>query len=99
MSTKDSKTKQPCTLHSVRVRFYLCDFDEDFWVQMPCRINAGDSFYINDFISADDEKRLKDETIDYLYNEGSILECQSFIFGKDEQGIYQQCLLTTLNAP
>lgn len=88
-----SKNK-PFIIHGVRVRFYLCDFDEYFWVQMPCRINAGDSFYINDFISEDDEKRLKEETIDYLYNDGSILECQSFIFGRDEQGIYQQCYLT-----
>jgi hypothetical protein len=88
------KNEQPCILYSVRVRFYLCDFDEDLWVQMPCRINKGDSFYIDEFISADDEKRLKDETIDYLYNDGSVLECQSFIFGKDEQGIYQQCYLT-----
>lgn len=93
MSTKDSKTKQPITLHGVRVRFYLCDFDECFLVRMPCRINTGDSFYIDDFISVD-EKGFKKETINSLYNDCSILECQSSIFGKDDQGIYQQCYLT-----
>ena len=92
--SNEQTENNPGTIHGVRVRFYLCDFDEDFWVQMPCRINSGDSFYIEDFISADDEKRLKEETIDYLYNDGSILECHSFIFGKDEQGVYQQCYLT-----
>jgi len=91
-SNKQAENK-PCTIHGVRVRFYLCDFDEDFWVEMPCRINIGDSFYIDDFISADDEKRLKKETIEYLYN-GNILECKSFIFGRDNKGIYQQCYLT-----
>ena len=85
---------EQCTIPVVRVRFYLCDFDEDFWVEMPCRINTGDSFYIDDFISVEDEKRLKDETVDYLYNDGSILECQRFIFGRDKKGIYQQCYLT-----
>ena len=95
MNTDSKKTEtEQSTIHGVRVRFYLCDFDEDFWAQMPCRINTGDSFYIDDFISKDDEKRLKKETIEHLNNDGSILECQSFIFGRDKQGVYQQCYLT-----
>lgn len=94
MGGKDSKNEQSCTLHGVRVRFYLCEFDEDIWVVMPCRINEGDSFYGDQLMSEDDEKRLKKETVHYLSDDGLILECHSFIFGRDEQGIYQQCYLT-----
>lgn len=80
--------------NGVRVRFVLCDFDnEDIWCIMPSRVNDGDSFYIDDFVTIDDEKRLKESTLDYLYDDGSILDCDRTIFGKDEQGIYQQVYL------
>lgn len=80
----------------MRVRFYLCDFDEDLWVDMPCKVNRGDTFYIDDFISKEDEDRLKDDIIDYLYNDGSILKCGDYIFGKGKDGIYQQCYLVEI---
>lgn len=84
----------------VRVRFYLCDFDEDIWCIMPCRVNKGDSFYMDSFISKEDEKRLRQSTTNSIYNDNTILDCESVIFGQDEQGIYQQVYLTSadLNA-
>lgn len=79
----------------VRVRFVLCDFDEEIWKIMPCRINAGDGFYIDEFLTEEDEKRISKETIDELYNEFSILDCERVIFGNDEDGIFQQVYLVS----
>jgi len=76
----------------VRVRFYLCDYDEDIWALLPARINNGDSFYMDCFVGSNEEKLLKPGTYeDMIY--GAILYCKSSIWGQDDEGVYQQVYL------
>ena len=82
------------TLQGIRVRFYFQDLDKDLWKLMPCRVNEGDSFYIDTFFTEEDEKLFTEEEIDWIYNEGTVLKCTDTIFGTDKHGIYQQVYLS-----
>ena len=95
MSTEKNSLEnenQPSCLGDVRVRFYLCDYDEDIWVTLPSRINNGDSFYMDCFVGEIEEKSLKPQTYEDMID-GAILYCSSSIWGQDEKGVYQQVYL------
>jgi hypothetical protein len=76
----------------VRVRLYLCDYNEEIWAIMPARINNGDSFFMDCFISQAEEISLKEETYDHLMK-GEILTCTSSIWGQNEHGVHQMAYL------
>jgi hypothetical protein len=76
---------------AVRVRFYLCDYDEDIWAILPVRVNKGDVFYMDCFVGEHEEKTLKPQTYEDMIE--AILYCSSSIWGKDKNGVYQQVFL------
>lgn len=90
-TSKNNQTAQ-LSIGDVRVRFYLCDYDEDIWVILPARVNIGDSFYMDCFVGEQEEKTLKTQTFEDMI-EGAILYCSLSIWGKNENGVYQQVYL------
>lgn len=90
-TSKNNETAQ-LGIGAVRVRFYLCDYDEDIWVILPARVNNGDSFYMDCFVGEQEEKTLKPQTFEDMI-EGAILYCSSSIWGQNENGVYQQVYL------
>jgi hypothetical protein len=76
---------------AVRVRFYLCDYDEDIWAILPARVNEGDVFYMDCFVGEHEEKTLKPQTYEDMIQ--AILYCSSSIWGRDKNGVYQQVFL------
>lgn len=79
----------------MKVQFYLTGIEKEFTKEMPFRINIGDGFYFDDFITDDELKAIGKEGTKYIIQEESIQYAVSVLFGKHTNGvIYQQVYLS-----